>query len=412
MTGRQRAVIIGGGIAGVAAARVLADRFAEVIVLERDPEVAPRPHVPQLAQTHILGAHGYRLLCRWFPGFDAELAAGGAPTFDYGECPYFVGEWAPRGPYGLVSRSCTRPLLETVLRRCLAMHGNVSFRTNQRVRGFALADDRVTAVRLDREELAADLVVDASGIGSKTTDWLADHGYPSPPKTELDLRGAVASQLFLPAADRRADWVLMNVRRTPEIQRAGVISCVEHGLWRVSLWGVAGNRPPKDPAGFLAYARSLAHPMIAELLENAEPVAPPSAYTNAWTRWIHFEKLARFPDGLAVIGDASFHPNYEHGQGITFCAMAAEHLGAYLDRGDGSSLQFQRDLATMLEPWWDWNVSTELLIPSICAQPAAPSAMARHQLYRELRESAITDGDRWRTCLEVTQAVRSPLSLL
>jgi flavin-dependent dehydrogenase len=455
------AIVVGAGIAGVIAARALADRFARVLVVDRDREVIPRPHVPQQPHTHVLGAHGYRLLCRQFEGFDADMEAAGAPLFDFGECPFFAGRWAPLGKFGLVSRSSTRPLIERVLRRQLAARPNVELVTGQRVTDFVLDAGRVTAVRFaDGREAAAALVVDAAGVGSKTPEWLAKHGYPAPPRTEVDLHGGVMTQLFRPAARHKREWTIMNVRRSGDNHRHGVVSWVEDGLWRVSLWGIARARPPRKPDEFVAFARAMAPPLIAELLEGAEPVSPPAIYANAWSQWIHYERLPRFPDGLVVIGDATFHPNYEHGQGMTFCAMTAEVLADHVDRHGlgraaagrrspgsrslgghasdgyspggprGSSLRFQRDLGEQMAPWWDWNLSTELMVPGVAAAvPSSPATSAaafasradalaaradalRHRYYRWIRGAGLGDAALWKLVMEVNQAVRPPRDLL
>ncbi|HSK04541.1 MAG TPA: FAD-dependent oxidoreductase [Kofleriaceae bacterium] len=415
---RRQAVVVGAGIAGVTAARVLADRFDRVLVLERDPEVTPRPHVPHQPHTHVLGTHGYRALCRLFDGLEEELAEAGAPRFDFGECPFFAGQWAPRQPFGLVSRSCTRPLLERLLRRRLATRSNVELLTRQRVRGYVLEGERVVAVRFeDDRELGADLVVDAAGVGSKTPEWIARHGFPAPDRSEVDLHGGVVSQLFRPAPGRGRGWVILNVRRSADNYRHGVISWVEDGLWRVSLWGVAGVRPSRELPGFLAFARAMRTPIIAELLEGAEPVSAAAHYANSWSRWLRYDRLPRFPDGLVVVGSATFHPNYEHGQGMTFCVMTAELIGEHVDhhglgvRG-GSSLQFQRAQAALLAPWWEWNLSAELTVPGLDAGPQPRAAMLQHRYFRMMREAGARDADVWKAVLEVNQAMRPPSSLL
>jgi flavin-dependent dehydrogenase len=411
-------VVVGAGIAGVTVARVLADRFDRVLVLERDPDVAPRPHVPHQPHTHVLGARGYRALCRLFDGLEEELADAGAPRFDFGECPFFAGRWAPRQPFGLVSRSCTRPLLERVLRRRLATRPNVELLTRQRARGYVFEGGRVVAVRFeDGREVGADLVVDASGIGSKTPEWIARHGFPAPDRREVDLHGGVVSQMFRPAPGRGRGWVILNVRRSTDNYRHGVISWVEDGLWRVSLWGVGGIRPSRAMPDLLAFSRAMGTPVIGDLLEGAEPVSAAAYYANSWSRWLRYDRLPRFPDGLVVMGSATFHPNYEHGQGMTFCVMTAELVGEHLDRRGlgvrgGSSLQFQRAQAAMLAPWWEWNLSAELTVAGSDAAPPSRTALLQHRYFRMMREAGACDADVWKAVLEVNQALRSPSSLL
>ena len=76
-----KAIVMGASIAGLWTARMLADHFDEVIVLERDqlPEGAEfRSGTPQARQYHGLLQSGLRQMQLWFPGLDEELIAAGA----------------------------------------------------------------------------------------------------------------------------------------------------------------------------------------------------------------------------------------------------------------------------------------------------------------------------------------------
>jgi 2-polyprenyl-6-methoxyphenol hydroxylase-like FAD-dependent oxidoreductase len=77
------AVVIGGSSAGMIAARILADHFTAVTLLERDsyPETPqPRKGVPQSRHLHVLLARGGMILEQLFPCLRAALeAAGGEP---------------------------------------------------------------------------------------------------------------------------------------------------------------------------------------------------------------------------------------------------------------------------------------------------------------------------------------------
>jgi 2-polyprenyl-6-methoxyphenol hydroxylase-like FAD-dependent oxidoreductase len=323
----------------------------------------------------------------------------------------------PRAPTGLISRSFTRPLLETILRRHLAKVPNVELVCGERVRDLLGDEHRVTGVRFaDGREVLADLVVDAAGIGSKTPDWLVAHGFPAPERTEIDLDGAAVSQLFRPAPERERSWVVMFIRRGNGNFRHGAISWVEDGLWRVSVWGVAGMKPGKQLPEFLGFAREIGTPMFAELLEGATPVSPPYVYGNSWSQWIHYERLERFPDGLVVIGDATFHPNYEHGQGMTFCAMTADLVAQNVDQGlgvdAGSSVKFQHQLGEMTSPWWDWNLAVEVVVPNVTLPEIPRETQLRHHYFRLVREAAASDPGLWKAVLEVNQAVRHPSRLM
>lgn len=82
------AVVLGASVAGLLAARVLAEFYESVIVVERDelPDAAAnRKGVPQGRHAHGLLDRGSLVLADLFPGFEDELVAAGVPAFDYSE---------------------------------------------------------------------------------------------------------------------------------------------------------------------------------------------------------------------------------------------------------------------------------------------------------------------------------------
>jgi hypothetical protein len=115
--------VIGAGVAGLAAARVLNRRYANVTVLERDTcpyGPVPRRGVPQGEHPHILLAGGLRELGALFPGIERNCsrwrhrAETGTDI-----CAYRLGRRWPVAPTGFTMISVTRPQLEAVLRaRC------------------------------------------------------------------------------------------------------------------------------------------------------------------------------------------------------------------------------------------------------------------------------------------------------
>ena len=81
----ERAVVLGASMAGLLAARVLADAYAQVTVVDRDelPEASThRRGVPQGRHVHGLLARGQQALEELFPGLTAELVAHGVPAGD------------------------------------------------------------------------------------------------------------------------------------------------------------------------------------------------------------------------------------------------------------------------------------------------------------------------------------------
>ncbi|MGN6524182.1 MAG: NAD(P)/FAD-dependent oxidoreductase, partial [Actinomycetes bacterium] len=207
----SRAVVMGASMAGLLAARVLADAFDDVVVADRDTwpaGVAPRRGVPQGRQVHALLARGRDALDVLLPRLSDDLVARGALRFDTGAD---ARVHLDRERMTVVQRSgiegilLSRPLLEAEVRRRV-----LAFARVRAVPGVAaepvLHGGRVTGVRLDGsgrtgEVLAADVVVDSTGRGSHTPAWLERHGFPRPAESTVDV-GVSYSGLVFP---RRPD---------------------------------------------------------------------------------------------------------------------------------------------------------------------------------------------------------------
>ena len=149
------AVVIGASIAGLSAAKVLADRFDKVTVLDRDSlpsEVATRRGVPQGNHAHILLSAGQRALGELFPGIDKDMLESGAIEVDPGvdmTLHRFGGVW-PKASVGLTILSFSRPLLDCVMRRHLLRLSHVEILSGVAVGGLVGSGGGVKGVTVDR----------------------------------------------------------------------------------------------------------------------------------------------------------------------------------------------------------------------------------------------------------------------
>src|ERR1700752_425050 len=188
LIGRQ-AVVIGAGMGGLTAARVLADHFERVLVLERDALPADpldRHGVPQGRHVHALLAGGQRALSELLPGFEESLEGAGAVRLRVGldirvDRPGF--DPFPQRDLGFDAYAMSRPLVELTVRRRVLETASIELRTGCQVQGLVPSPDSaaVTGVRYTspsgtEERVAADLVIDASGRGAPTLDALAAMG--------------------------------------------------------------------------------------------------------------------------------------------------------------------------------------------------------------------------------------------
>src|SRR5918999_818753 len=217
--GRRHAVVVGAGIGGLLAGRVLAEYFDRVTILERDappPVPAGRKGVPQGRHLHSLATRGGEILERYFPSLDTELAEAGCPALDqawdtFTDTP--AGR-LPRFHSGIAMRAVSRSLLEERVRTRLEAEPGARFLAGREVVGLVPnAAGTVAGVRTRRrgpkdaeEVLTADLVVDASGQGSRAPRWLEELGYDAPKEEVVDARLGYATRWFRVPGDFSEDW--------------------------------------------------------------------------------------------------------------------------------------------------------------------------------------------------------------
>ena len=372
----SHAAVLGSGMAGLAAAGVLARRFERVTVYERDaaPEPVPRKGVPQGAHAHILLKAGETALEHIFPGLTRELDARGSVPIDFGaDMRWFHhGAWKARYKGGLTIRMQSRPFLESVVRERLAALGNVIFRYETAVTGLRIVDGRATAalVRDARSEdepvaEAADLIVDTTGRGSLLPRLLADN-YGTPPEIRLPIDLQYASRLYRPRPDDDRAWrALLVYHSPPSERRIGLIFPIEGNRWVVTLGGYLGDHPPSEETAWLDFARSLAQPALYEALRSAEPLSDIRTFRFPFARWTQYDRLRRFPAGLLPVGDSvcSFDPVF--GQGMSVAAQGARTLADHLDRDPTAShpLRYLRRLARVIFVPWLLLSSEDLRYP-------------------------------------------------
>ncbi len=422
----DRAVVLGASMAGLLAARVLADAYAQVTVVDRDqlPEgSSQRRGVPQGHHLHALLARGQQALEELFPGLTAELVAQGVPTGDMlaNARVYLSGHRLRQTHTGLVLLCASRPVLEGYVRARVRALPNVALLGSYDITGLAATPDggQVVGARVHRREggsaeevLGADLVVDATGRGSRTPVWLEALGYARPAKDEVRIGLGYATRNYrLPPGALGPDLAALH-GLTPQHPRGGALQVLDDRRLMVTLGGVLGDHPPTDPDGFLAFARSLRFPDIHETISDAEPLDDPVAFRFPASVRHRYEHLTRFPDGLLVLGDAvsSFNPIY--GQGITVAALEALALRRHLERGiQPQPRRFFADLARVVDVPWDIAAGGDLVFPGVPGRRTLKVRLVSAYLAR-LHAAAAHDASLASAFVRVIGMVAPPQSLL
>jgi 2-polyprenyl-6-methoxyphenol hydroxylase-like FAD-dependent oxidoreductase len=371
-----KAVVIGASMAGLLAARALADHFEQVTLLERDTFPAwgeNRKGVPQGRHIHLLLERGRQIMERYLPGLTEELTRLGAVTIADAslELRWFVrGGYHQPGVSGQSGVGVSRPTLEAAVRARVLALPNVQAIEDCSVLGLLPTPDnrRVAGVRLVRrqaddseETMVADLVVDATGRGSRTPGWLEQLGYRQPAVEEVRIGMGYTTCYYRRRSEHIPGLNGIVLMATPPNKRLGVLLAQDGDRWVVTIGGYLGDHAPTDYPGFLQAAKRLPAPHIYNVIKDAERLSGPVPYKFPANLRRHYEKLARFPEGYLVFGDAlcSFNPIY--GQGMTVAAMEAAALGECLADGrDRLAKRFFAKASKIIDISWSAAVGNDL----------------------------------------------------
>jgi 2-polyprenyl-6-methoxyphenol hydroxylase-like FAD-dependent oxidoreductase len=366
MSRSHHSIVVGGSIAGLLAARVLLRHFDRVTIVDRDvlPDApVARRGAPQSNHNHVLLLRGRQVMEELYPGLQDAIVRDGGLLIDMANDLAWLTPWGwgARFESPLVMLACSRALLEWRLRQMLAASGPISFASGIAVDGLALDRGRVVGIETNSGRIDADLVVDASGRGSKAPRWLEAAGFAPPRETMVNAFLGYASRFYRPPSDPSRSWKGLYVQAAPpDAPRVGVILPIEGGLWHVTIGGGDRQYPPADDAGFLEFAGSLRAPDLHDALRSAEPCSDIFVTRSTENQRRHFES-AHLPEGFVVTGDAACAFNPVYGQGMTTGAIGAQILGACLEEtrrqtgsphGHGLPRRFQTALARANDAPW------------------------------------------------------------
>jgi 2-polyprenyl-6-methoxyphenol hydroxylase-like FAD-dependent oxidoreductase len=432
-----RIVVAGGGICGMAGALMLARDGHEVTVVDRDPGPVPgdpdeawadwdRRSVGQFRFAHVLLARGYHVLDAALPDVVETLRANGALVFNQ------VAEMLPAIPGSTPreddSRFDTvtgrRTSIEWSLAQVLAREPGVEVRRGAAIAGLVpgptILDGvvHVAGVRLeDGEEIAADLVIDATGRRSPTSDWLVAIGGQAPLEESEDVGFSYAGRFF-----RSADGSV------PEHRMGGLTPCgsislltipSDSGTWSATIYTASDDAPLRRVRDWDVFQRVWrSFPDHAHWLDG-EPIGDLASMSGAVDRTRRFViDGSPIVTGMLSIADAHACTNPSIGRGMTIGLMHTtvmrDAVRAHLDDPVELALAFHAATEEHVEPWHSATreidrgriVEMRAAIEgrTLEAAPEAAIAAALAQMTR-------TDEDALRWFSEIVTCLASPLEV-
>jgi 2-polyprenyl-6-methoxyphenol hydroxylase-like FAD-dependent oxidoreductase len=367
----EHAIVIGGSIAGLCAARVLSDFSDRVTIFERDDlpdHPANRLAVPQGRHVHLLMARGAQEFEDLFPGLLADMVAAGVPMLENRpDCIHFGAAGHVLGTQHRLRDEFTayvpsRPQLEWQIRRRVTGIPNVDIVRRAVVEPtYDHGRQRVTGVLLDtREESTADLVVDATGRGTRLPVWLAQWGFERPHDDTVDVGiGYATHRVRIPDGLIAEKVVVAGASREQPLGLGMLL--YEDATWGLTTFGVAKVAPPHDFAGMCALADEVLPAHVAAAVRKGEPIGEVAFHKYPTSRWRRYDKLDRFPAGIVPFGDAvvSFNPTF--GQGMTMTSLQAGHLRRALQTSDVAR-ELNQATAKTTFPVWMMNAIGDLTL--------------------------------------------------
>ncbi|HEY6685527.1 MAG TPA: FAD-dependent oxidoreductase [Propionibacteriaceae bacterium] len=367
-------VIIGASLAGLFAAAAAATAGARTMIIERDAlpdQPVPRKGVPQGRQPHVLLHRGLLAAEELLPGIRGDLLSHGAVPFDTGTMAW-LGEygWLPTWIPAYQTVSATRPLLEQLVRQRVGDLDSVTIHEGVRVTDLKRNARQWQVVCEDATVVQADLVIDASGRGSRLPLWLGELGIPVTEPLTIDAHLGYACRTYRCIGKPPIDIAVV-IAATPQTGRGALAIPVEDGQWLIIAGGYGDRRPSRVVDEFDEFLATLPDPAIFDLTRHLEPVSDIAIHRQTGNRRNRYGKSRAWPAGLLAVGDAycAFNPVY--GQGITVAACQAllirdtlKHDRTPAGHGPMETRRLQRRIGAAADLPWSVATTEDLRHPS------------------------------------------------
>lgn len=429
------AVVIGGSIAGCAAAAALHQQFERVLVIDRDtlpPTPTPRKGAPHAHQYHALNLAGRLALEDLYPGLTEQAIADGVPQMDPTRDMLYCSKFGFWGRQSSSMRSLlpTRLYLEWLVRDRARRLPNVEVLELTAVTGLRASNGEIVGVDLldtvtkVARSVDAALVVDASGRSSVSPDWLAALGFAAPVERTVNAKWGYATTYVRPGPLWSPPFDALYISPTltgdgRQATRGAATWVQEGGLWVLTAQGCAGDYPPSTEAEFREFLASFGRTEFTQLLESGEMVRPIIAWRNTTNRLRDYAGMTSRPERFVVLGDATAAFNPVYGQGMAVSAVGARLLRTTLEEWRATSgtdlagfaAHFQKRMATdVIQGCWDFSTGSDYNVPGVEVDGVRQNVEkpAEQEFVDRVIALATEDQDVHLKLLEMMQMMRGP----
>lgn len=419
-TNREHAVVIGGSMAGLVAARVLSNHFKKVTIIEKD-KVNNKPETrkgqPQTRHIHLLLANAMNILSGYFPELKKELLENGALELDVGNdySWYSYGGFKKKGTTGITALTMTRQLLEYHVKKHVLNIGNVAICDETKVLEMKMEGENVKGLVLENEGVRngidTDFVVDASGRGTRAFKWLKQYGYPTPEESTIKIDIMYVTILFerkkMPEGKK-----IETISYTPDAPKeklGAVLMPIENDRWVLTLIGLRGAEPPQNEDELLNFLKALPISELYDIISNTTRLTDFVVYKYPNSVRRHYEKLNKFPGSYLVLGDAvsSFNPMYA--QGMASSIGQAEILDEVLKSTPSNSDVFKpyiNKVNKVIEDFWTAGAYEDFRYPeTVGVKPVGLKVVNGYM--KKLQKAANKDTELFKEILEVAGSLKS-----